>query len=63
MDTSTFPQSKPALFTDEWIDMVPNTCTPYRFCVKYKKTKGRFLSGGRRKSVSMEELIGGKGVK
>jgi hypothetical protein len=50
---------KPAWFTDAWIDSVPNDCIPFNYCVKYKKTKGRHDK--RRASVSVKEMLGGKG--
>jgi hypothetical protein len=50
---------KPTWFTDEWIESVPNDCIPYKYCVKYRKTKGRRESDARRGSVSVKELLGG----
>jgi hypothetical protein len=49
---------KPTWFTDEWIESVPNDCIPYKYCVKYRKTKGRRESDARRGSVSVKELLG-----
>ena len=37
----------------------PNDCIPYKYCVKYRKTKGRRESDARRGSVSVKELLGG----
>ncbi len=47
---------KPAWFTDSWIDKVPSDCIPYKYCVRYRKTKGR--NDVRRGSVSIKELVG-----
>jgi hypothetical protein len=55
-------QEQPAWFTDAWIESVPNHCIPYKYCVKYRKTKGRRESDARRGSVSVKELIGLKGA-
>jgi hypothetical protein len=55
-------REQPAWFTDAWIESVPNHCIPYKYCVKYKKTKGRRESDARRGSVSVKELIGLKGA-
>ena len=45
-------------FTDAWIDSVPNDCIPFKFCVHYKRTKGRREK--RRASVSIKEMVGGE---
>ena len=51
-------QEQPAWFTDAWIESVPNHCISYKYCVKYRKTKGRRESDARRGSVSVKELMG-----
>jgi hypothetical protein len=51
-------KEKPKFFTDAWIDSVPNDCIPFKFCVQYKKTKGRREK--RRASVSIKEMLGGE---
>jgi len=53
-----FEQVKPSWFTDRWIDSVPNDMIPFKYCVKYKKTKGRRAE--RRGSTSLRELVGGE---
>ena len=51
-------REKPLWFTDAWIDSVPNDCIPFKFCVHYKRTKGRREK--RRASVSIREMVGGE---
>ena len=56
-------EEKPAWFTDEWIEAVPNEYIPFEWRVKYKKTKGRVDDSQfqrRRGSISVRELMGGK---
>jgi hypothetical protein len=48
---------KPVWFTENWIESVSNDCIPFKFCVKYRKTKGR--QDVRRGSVSIKEMLGG----
>ncbi|GMH96203.1 hypothetical protein TrST_g13193 [Triparma strigata] len=57
-------EEKPAWFTDKWIEAVPNEYIPFEWRVKYKKTKGRVDDSQlqrRRGSISVRELVGGKG--
>lgn len=49
---------KPSWFTDHWAEHVPNEYIPYDSRVKYMKTKVRVE--GRRKSMSVRELLGGE---
>jgi len=56
-------EEKPAWFTDNWIEAVPNEYIPFEWRVKYKKTKGRVDDTQlqrRRGSISVHELVGGK---
>lgn len=56
-------EEKPALFTNGWIDGVPNDFIPFEFRVIYKKTMGRVDNAQlkrRRGTVSVKELMGGK---
>jgi hypothetical protein len=50
---------QPAFFTNKWIDRVPSDCIPFKWAVKYRKTRGR-RADEKRGSVSVKEMLGGE---
>ena len=51
-------EEKPLWFTDAWVDHVPNGYIPYKWRVKYKKTKGRVDDDAERQR-RRSSLLGG----